>query len=317
MDGMTFRITLLGAAVLGCVGCTSTLHIPTREHHRKMTVADAQGAVVRLCKVAKGYGQYVSMTSVAKDNIHPIKSVRFFDGGIQFRLDVAEGDEDGFFFYKHFDPEITAVRLMIPGGSVIAVYPSSDKGIFFEPGPEANAEYAKELADALYILKTRPFEVIPTPVAAARAPEPVFRREVRRDPSLPVLNLAVAELTAEGVSGSDASAIANLLREALVRTGAFVVVEKKGMDKILAEQAFQSTGCTAQDCAVKLGRILNVQRMVVGSCGRLLGKYLVSIRVVSVESGAVVWADKATGGTVEALDAALIELAGRCAEQLR
>ncbi|MEK7766930.1 MAG: CsgG/HfaB family protein, partial [bacterium] len=62
-------------------------------------------------------------------------------------------------------------------------------------------------------------------------------------------NVAVSDFQADGVSSSDASVIANLLRGELVKSGMFNVVEKKNMDKVLAEQAFQQTGCTTQECA--------------------------------------------------------------------
>ncbi len=134
-----------------------------------------------------------------------------------------------------------------------------------------------------------------------------------RDPTAPRLNVAVSELAADAVSSSDAAVIANLLRGELVKTGAFNVVEKKNMDRILAEQAFQQTGCTAQDCAVRLGKLLNVQRMVVGSCGKLMGKYFISIRVVNVESGEAVFADDAKGTTVDDIETGIRDLATRMA----
>ena len=114
-----------------------------------------------------------------------------------------------------------------------------------------------------------------------------------------VLNVAVAELRAEGLSSSDASVIGELVRGELVKTGAFKVVEKKNMEKIVEEQAFQQTGCTTQDCAVKLGKLLNVQRIIVGSCGNLLGKIFVNLRVVNVETGAAVFADEVSGKEVD------------------
>jgi len=78
------------------------------------------------------------------------------------------------------------------------------------------------------------------------------------------------DLTAEGVSQSNASIVADWLRGALVTTGAYTVVERSAMQKILSEQAFQNTGCTSSECAVKLGKDLNVQKMVVGSFGKIL-----------------------------------------------
>ena len=125
------------------------------------------------------------------------------------------------------------------------------------------------------------------------------------------LNIAVADFQADGVSGTDAAVIANLLRGELVKTRAFNVIEKRNMDKILAEQAFQQTGCTTQECAVKVGKLLNVQRMIVGNCGFLLGKYFVNIRVVNVETGKATYADEAKGRAVEDIELGIKAIAGR------
>ena len=130
-------------------------------------------------------------------------------------------------------------------------------------------------------------------------------------------NLAVADLEAQGVSGTDAAVIGDVLRNRLINAGGLHVVEKKNMDKILTEQAFQQTGCTSQECAVKLGKLLNVQGMVVGSFGKLLGRYIVSVRVVEVESGSVVVADEAKGDTLDALEKGLDEMVIRVSRAVK
>ncbi len=130
---------------------------------------------------------------------------------------------------------------------------------------------------------------------------------------LTMKNIAVAKLGASGVSASDAAVIADMLRGELFNTGSFNVIEKRNMEQILAEQAFQQTGCTTQHCAIKLGKLLNVQAMVVGSFGKLMERYIVSIRVVDVESGKVMYADKAKGETVDQIDRELKDMAVRIA----
>jgi len=130
-----------------------------------------------------------------------------------------------------------------------------------------------------------------------------------RPKSARILNIAVAELSAQNVSAGDAAVMADLLRGELVNTGAFRVVEKQNMDKVLAEQAFQQTGCTSEECAVKLGRILNVQRMIVGSFGKTLGVYVFSIRVVNVESGEVICGQRAKGVDMKEIEAGIIRMA--------
>jgi hypothetical protein len=126
-----------------------------------------------------------------------------------------------------------------------------------------------------------------------------------------LMNIAVAELGRGNVSASESAMMSELLRGEMVRTNSFRVVEKNNMDKILAEHAFQSTGCTDQECAVKLGRILNVERMAVGTFGELMGKKVLLVRLVDVETGEVVCSDSARGESLEKLEKAVGLMARR------
>ena len=127
-------------------------------------------------------------------------------------------------------------------------------------------------------------------------------------------SIAVAEMDAQGVSSTDAAVISEMLRNRLVNTGGFTVIEKKNMQKVLSEQAFQQTGCTSAECAVKLGKLLNVHGMIVGTFGKLLGRYVISVRLVDVESGQAVLADEAKGDSVDqierSVDAMVLRMAG-------
>ena len=71
----------------------------------------------------------------------------------------------------------------------------------------------------------------------------------------PVGNIAVKDFKANNASASEAAAISEFVRSAFVKSGKYNVVDKANMEKILAEQAFQQTGCTDQACAVKLGKM--------------------------------------------------------------
>ena len=71
------------------------------------------------------------------------------------------------------------------------------------------------------------------------------------------VTVAVMDFAAANASAQDAAIVSNFVRMAMVRLGVFAVVDKKNMDRVLQEQAFQQTGCTSQECAVKLGKLLN------------------------------------------------------------
>ncbi len=101
--------------------------------------------------------------------------------------------------------------------------------------------------------------------------------------------IAVADLTPTGVPNAVATVTSNFLRDGLINTGRFVVLERSAMDDILKEQAFQKSGCTTTECAVEIGKMLNVKYMLVGEVQGLkdeAGKttYFISVRVVDVET---------------------------------
>ena len=101
------------------------------------------------------------------------------------------------------------------------------------------------------------------------------------------LNFAVADFSAENVSQVEASIVGNCFCTGLVNTNMFNVLERKDMETILAEQKFQMSGCTEFGCAVKMGKLLNVNCVVLGSLSELGGTYYINARVVDVESGKV------------------------------
>ncbi|MEK7475449.1 MAG: CsgG/HfaB family protein [Candidatus Coatesbacteria bacterium] len=125
--------------------------------------------------------------------------------------------------------------------------------------------------------------------------------------------LAVAAFEPQNVSAGDASVISDLIRNELVREGTFNVIEKANMDKVLAEQAFQQTGCTTSECAVKLGKLLNVRFLVVGSFGKIMDSFLVGMRVVDIETGRIVYSDAAQGKSLSEIQEGIRGLARRLA----
>ena len=120
------------------------------------------------------------------------------------------------------------------------------------------------------------------------AAQPVSVAATNLAPAAPVTNIAVADFAGKNVSQADASIVADFLRTELVGTGKCNVVEKANMDKILAESAFQQSGCTTSECAVQIGKILNVKHMIVGSLSKLMDTYYITVNVVEVETSKIV-----------------------------
>jgi len=108
-------------------------------------------------------------------------------------------------------------------------------------------------------------------------------------------NIAVINFVEQSpISSQEASFITELFRGALVRTGYYKVVDRNNMDMILAEQGIQQTGCTSTECAVKLGKILNVENMISGKFGKLGEYYILTINVINVETAEIVYSGEAS-----------------------
>jgi len=99
--------------------------------------------------------------------------------------------------------------------------------------------------------------------------------------------VAVYDLEGTEISQSDRSGLSNRLRSELFKTGKFIVVERSQMDQILKEQGIQLSGCTSSECAVEVGQILNVQKVVVGTIEKVGSSLVTDLRLVDVGSGKV------------------------------
>lgn len=141
------------------------------------------------------------------------------------------------------------------------------------------------------------------------APQPKAREGVK--------NIAVADLAPQSVAAGDAAIISELLRSELVQQKGLNIVEKQEMDKILHEQAFQQSGCTSEECAVKLGKLLNVHMIATGIFGKLLDQYFIQVRIVDVETGKILFAESAKGRDVDEIEKSVKVLAVRIAGNLR
>ena len=102
--------------------------------------------------------------------------------------------------------------------------------------------------------------------------------------------IAVADITSEGLSKIQRKQIFNTLESALVNLGAYEVTSRSEVDKILAEQKFQSMGCTDQQCAAEIGRLLNADFMLLSDILYEGGEISITIKLVDVETAKIVTA---------------------------
>lgn len=111
--------------------------------------------------------------------------------------------------------------------------------------------------------------------------------------------VAVLDFAGHGLSSGEAAGFSDLLRARLFQIGNCGVVERSEIEPLLREQSLQSSGLVAPESAIKLGKLLKAERVVIGSLGRRGERRFADARIVSPRTGAaeraevVTWADKA------------------------
>ena len=120
--------------------------------------------------------------------------------------------------------------------------------------------------------------------------------------------VAVLAFTAKGVSQMESEAVTELFSSALVSSRAFDVLDRANMENILREQQFQQTGCTEAACAVKIGKVLNVEYMIYGVVMVIGGKYFVSANMVNIETSKIEKSGQESAESMKEIHSALRRL---------
>jgi len=99
-------------------------------------------------------------------------------------------------------------------------------------------------------------------------------------------SVAVMPLLVRGLDSNSVRVMEDALTDGIIRTGKFRIMERSQMASILDEQGFQRSGaCDGEQCAVQIGKLLGVERSLIGSVG-LLGKtYVLNVRMINISTG--------------------------------
>lgn len=104
--------------------------------------------------------------------------------------------------------------------------------------------------------------------------------------------LAVMDFEAKDIARNESVKVSELIRNEMVNSGEFLIVERNQVDKILREQGFQMSGCTDLSCAVQVGKLLSARKILVGSVMMIGEKIIITGRLVDVEKGVAEYGEK-------------------------
>jgi len=99
--------------------------------------------------------------------------------------------------------------------------------------------------------------------------------------------IAVLQLDNNGVTDSEVKALTERLSMEIVRHNKYEVMERQKMNSILNEMSFQLSDCTSDECAIEIGEMIGVEKMIAGSVSKVGEYYTVSARVIDVETSRI------------------------------
>ncbi len=110
--------------------------------------------------------------------------------------------------------------------------------------------------------------------------------------------------------------LSGLIRRELLRSERYELLDRGNMESILREQDFVlSENCSSKECAVQIGQLLGVEKMLFGSVGTLGKKTIITLQMADVSTGKIERVENETHvGAIEDLDEPLRRLARRFAE---
>ncbi len=100
-------------------------------------------------------------------------------------------------------------------------------------------------------------------------------------------SIAILNFTSDSSESAYSAVIDNYLRTYLLETEKYNIIESSMLSRILEEQAFQQTGCVSSECAVEVGNIVGVEKMITGEIVKIEDQYVIAIKVIDVETAII------------------------------
>jgi hypothetical protein len=127
---------------------------------------------------------------------------------------------------------------------------------------------------------------------------------------------AVMRFESVGMDSGVSMVITDIFTNQIQANGKYRVMERSQMNRILSEQGFQNSGaCSSAECAVEIGRLLSIDKMFVGSIGRLGESWVINIRIINIQTGEILSnVSKQVVGKVDNLSPAAIQMANELSQ---
>lgn len=129
------------------------------------------------------------------------------------------------------------------------------------------------------------------------------------------VRLAVLDLSAVNVPEFYAATVRDRIEVSLYKSDKIDLLERNKVQLVLKEHNLMAGACRDESCAIQIGKFLSATHVIVGSVTHLDG-YTVTIRVVDVMRGKIVYADSENVSSKEEIAKASVKLSGRILERV-
>ncbi|MDY6935151.1 MAG: CsgG/HfaB family protein [Spirochaetota bacterium] len=118
---------------------------------------------------------------------------------------------------------------------------------------------------------------------------------------------AILDFKAHNCPQSIAKAVTDIVSARIFETHIFTIVERNQIDKVFEEMELQKSWCTDSECAVKVGRLLSANKIIIGAIHKI-DTYYILLRIVNVAIGKVEGNYKVKADEESRLEEACIEI---------
>lgn len=97
--------------------------------------------------------------------------------------------------------------------------------------------------------------------------------------------MAVLNFETSGVSEAEMRLLVDYLSAQIVKSGRFRVIDRSQRQAFLSEIEFSQSDCSGDVCLLQIGRLLSANQIVAGSLGSFGQKFVLSIKLIDVQTG--------------------------------
>ena len=112
--------------------------------------------------------------------------------------------------------------------------------------------------------------------------------------------IAIIDFEGIGVSFDEIRVLSQRLASEIISLNVYKLFERSKVDQVIKENNFQHSGCADAACAMEIGQLAGVERMVIGTVSKIGNTYSIDSRMIDVESGeSVISAEYSTQNSID------------------